>query len=253
MTAVVADDAFGFAGGARGVEDVERIGGGDRDAGMRLRSSDGVGPIEIATWKELGVVHGPLKDDAFLWFVLRDADGFVEERLVGEDAFAFYATGSGDDHFGAGIVDADGEFVRGEAAKNDGMHGTEARTGEHRDGRFRNHRHVDHNAVVLDDTLLREHTSEARDGVAEFAVGEGLDLIGDGTVVDERCLVGAAGFNMQVERVVAGVELAAAEPAVEGRAGVVENFIVLLIPVNCGGGFGPEGLGVLKRAKKSGL
>ena len=49
MAAVITDNAFGFAGGAGGVEDVERISGGDGHAIVRLCGGDSVGPIKIAT------------------------------------------------------------------------------------------------------------------------------------------------------------------------------------------------------------
>jgi hypothetical protein len=72
-------------------------------------------------------------------------------------------------------------------------------------------------------------------------------LIGDGAVVDERGLVGAASFDVPVERVEAGVELAAGEPAVEGGAGIVENLVPPLVPVDCVAGLAPERFGILNR------
>lgn len=199
------------------------------------------------------MVHGSLEDNAFGQLVVCESDGFVEKRLVGKYALAFDAAGSRDDDSGLGVVDAHGKFVRSEAPKNDGMHGTETRAGEHRNRSFRNHGHVDNDAVALYDILLREHTGKARNGVAEFAVGEGLDLIGDGAVINERGLIGAAGFYMEVERVIAGVELTAAEPAIKRRTGVVENCVPLFVPMDCGCGFSPKGFGVANRTNKSRL
>ena len=54
-----------------------------------------------------------------------------------------------DDDSGLGVVDAHGKFMRSEAPKNDGMHGTKTRAGEHRYDGFRNHGHVDHDPVTL--------------------------------------------------------------------------------------------------------
>ena len=49
MAAVITDNAFGFAGGAGGVEDVERISGGDGHAIVWLCGGDSVGPVRFAT------------------------------------------------------------------------------------------------------------------------------------------------------------------------------------------------------------
>ena len=67
-------------------------------------------------------------------------------------------------------------------------------------------------------------------------------------VVDQGEPVAVARVDVPVERVVAGVEPAAAEPAVERRARVVEDALPRLGPVDRGRGLGPERLGLLERA-----
>ena len=49
VAAVVADDALGQARGARGVQDVERVGRGDRHAFGRRRSRHELGPVVISS------------------------------------------------------------------------------------------------------------------------------------------------------------------------------------------------------------
>ena len=64
VAAVVADDALRLAGRPGGVEDVERVGCFDGDAGCGLGPRDRVAPVEIAAGDELGLEHRPLQHDA---------------------------------------------------------------------------------------------------------------------------------------------------------------------------------------------
>src|SRR5207247_4806195 len=82
---------------------------------------------------------------------------------------------------------------------------------------------------------------------AEVAVREGGDSLGNGGVVDQRRLILATAFDVPVERVVAAVHTPAREPAVEGRAGIVEHALPRLVPVDRSSGFAPERLGVVER------
>ena len=127
---------------------------------------------------------------------------------------------------------AGSKLVRGEAAEDHGMHGTEARAGEHRDRGFRNHRRVDDDAVALGDALLGESSGEPSDEIAKFSVSEGFDLRGNRTVVNQCGLIAAAAFYVEVEGVVAGVKLPAGEPAVERGVRVVEDPVPIFVPVD---------------------
>jgi hypothetical protein len=95
--------------------------------------------------------------------------------------------------------------------------------------------------------LRVQNIPRSPDGVAQFAVRKRFELIGDGAVVNERGLVGVASFDVPVERVEAAVELAAGEPAVEGGAGIVEDLVPPLVPVDCVAGIAPERFGILNR------
>jgi len=100
VASVVADDAFGFSCGAGGVQDVERVGSGDRDAALRPGCGGDFVPIEIPAGEKFGGVHGTLEDDAFFRLVMPEANGFVEKRLVRENAVALNAAGGGGDNLG---------------------------------------------------------------------------------------------------------------------------------------------------------
>ena len=175
-------------------------------------------------------------------------DRRVEQRLVCDHPPRLDPAGRGDDHLRPSVLDAGRELVRGEAAEDDGVDRADARAREHRDHRLGDHRHVDDDAVASLDSLGRERAREARDGVAQLAVGEGCGGVGDGRVVDERELVGAAVLDVPVERVVARVQPAAGEPAEERCARVVERARRRLHPVDRGRSFRPEAFRILQRA-----
>ena len=111
--------------------------------------------------------------------------------------------------FGLAVVDAGGELLGGKAAEHHRMDGADARAGEHGDHRFRHHRHVEDDAVALLDAEVAQHGAEQLHLGQQAAVGEGLLGVGDGRIVDQRRLVAAAGGDVAVERVVAGVADAA--------------------------------------------
>ncbi len=127
------------------------------------------------------------------------------------------------------------------------MHGADAGAGVGGDQRFRDHRHVDDDAIALADAELDQRARELCDQVAEFAIGVGADDIRCRAVVDDRRLLTPAGIDMPVERVVAGIGDAAAEPAVERLVRVVENLVPLLEPMYFFGSLAPETLRVLDR------
>ena len=67
---------------------------------------------------------------------------------------------------------------------------------------------------------------------------------GQRQIVDQRDLVGAAAFDMAVERVVAGVDDAAGEPAAVDALRRIEDRLWRLDPVDLRGRLCPETLGI---------
>ena len=97
-------------------------------------------------------------------------------------------------------IDAAGERIRREAAEHDRMDGADARAGEHRVGRFRDHRHVDGDAVALLDAVLLQHIGEAADMPVELVIGDLAVVVGIVAFPDDRRLV-AALLQMPVDAV----------------------------------------------------
>ena len=71
--------------------------------------------------------------------------------------------------------------------------------------------------------------------------------------MDESRLPAAPLFDVQVECVVTGIDLAAREPAVERLVGLVEDLVPFAKPMDLFGDFAPESLGVAQRAINGGL
>ena len=248
VATVVPHDTLRHARRARRVEDVEWIGRGHGHALGRWGTRHEIAPVEVAPADERRRVVGSLEDHAALWLVRGQVDRAVEERLVGDDAVHLDAARGREDEPGLGVVDALGELVRREATEDHRVDRADARARQHGHHRLRHHRHVDDDPVALRDPLAPERAGDARDRVTQLVVGEDLDGAGDGTVVDERALLAAPALDVEVERVVAGVEDAAREPADERFPRVVEDAIAALLPVNVLRRPRPETLRVFHRA-----
>ena len=98
------------------------------------------------------------------------------------------------------------------------MNGADAGAGQHGDGSFRNHRQVEDDTVAPADTACAERAGEARGEPLQLGIGEALHDAGYGTVVDQCRLFAAPRVHVAIQRVVAGIDLGAREPAGEGRA-----------------------------------
>ncbi len=95
--------------------------------------------------------------------------GLERDFAAAADAFV-----GGDDDVRLAVFDAAGERIRREAAEHHGMDGADARAGQHGVGRFRNHRHVDGDAVALLDVAVAQNVGEAADLVVQLLIGDVL-------------------------------------------------------------------------------
>ena len=196
--------------------------------------------VEVAAGRHLRPQLRALEDDDVGRRVRRLVQRGVEHGLVGDDPGRLDAARGGDHDDRAGVVDPGGELGRGEAAEHDGVDRPEAGAGEHGDRGERHHRQVDDDAVALAHAEAAQHAREARDLVEQLGVGQRRDRPGDRGVVDDRGLVAAAVADVPVERVVAGVEHPAGEPAVQRRGVVVEHPLRLGVPLHERGRLAPE-------------
>ena len=210
MPAIVAHHALGNPGGARGVEDVERIGRLDRHAGRGLagvdRGAAQLRPVVVAAVDEIAGLLRPLQDDAGLRLDARQPDRLVEQRLVLHDAAGLDAAARRKDQFWLGVLDPARELLGRKAAEHHRMHRADPRAGQHREHGFRHHRHIEDDAVALGDAKILHDGRERLHLLQHLGIGEFGDGVGQRRIVDQRHLIGAAACDMAVERVVAGVD-----------------------------------------------
>ena len=264
VAAGVAHNALRLTRGARRVEHVQFVrrfdGHGCRTGGGLLHElikgvfavlgSRGGGRVFAL---DLGWDQVALVDDAECRNVLDFVESGIDHGLVFDLPRRFDAAGGRHDGLRLEVVDAHCEFAGGEPAEDNRVDRTNARTGEHCDNRLRDHRHVDDDAVALFDALVLQHFGEPGRGVRQFAVADLLLGVGDGGVVDECGVLTPAGFDVAVKRVVADVEFAVGEPAVQRCARIVERAGGLGVPVDSLCRFEPKGFAVLHCAARGGF
>jgi hypothetical protein len=126
------------------------------------------------------------------------------------------------------------------------MDGADARTAKHGDGGFGHHRHIDDDPVAFAHAIGGQNTGEFRHLVLKLFVGVFPDGIpGDGGIINQGHLVGAAFFDVAINGVVAGVDLGAHEPPVKGLVGIVQDLVPFLDPVDILGDFAPKPFGIV--------
>ena len=156
----------------------------------------------------------PLQDDAGLGLDAGKGDRLVQQRLVLHNAAGLEPAARRKDQSRSCILDSGSEFLCGKTAEHDRVHRPDPRAGQHRDHRFRHHRHIEDDAVALGDAEIGHHGRERFHFMQHLGVGQfGDDAAGQRRIVDQRHLVAAPTRDMAVERVVAGVDHGAGEPA----------------------------------------
>ncbi len=232
MATVVTHDPLRPAGGARGVEDVERVGGRHRHALGRLGIVHRGRPVEVTLGMQRRLQLRTLEHDAAPRPMLGLLDCAVQQRLVIDQPARLDSTGGRDDHRRPRVIDPPGQLVGGETAEHDRMDRADPRAGEHRDRRLGHHRHVDDHPVAVLHSLSAQGAGEACDLVAQLAVRVTPDGVGHRRVVDQRHLIGATTFDVTIERVVTGVQAPARKPPIQRRAAVVEHALGRSDPVD---------------------
>ena len=81
----------------------------------------------------------------------------------------------------------------GEPAEHDGMDRADAGAGQHRDDRFRDHRHVDDDAIALGDAEILQDGGKRFHLRQQLGVGDRLFVASDRAVVDDGGLRAAGG------------------------------------------------------------
>ena len=168
---------------------------------------------------------------------------FVGDRLQFEEVPLAVSTVGGNEHLRRGVVDAIGESVCWEAAKDHAMRSAQAGACEHGDRHFGDHRHVDGHAVALGDAERLQCIGGLLHLAQQVVVGDGAAVAWLADPVEGDLLATTSG-DMAIDTVLRNVELAVVEPLRKGE-----------LPLQCFGEglppgqqftclVGPEGNGV---------
>ena len=182
-----------------------------------------------------------LQDQAGIRLGARELDRLVEQRLVGARPVLASTPHEADRmSFGSRVFDAGRQLIRREAAEHHRMDGADAGAGQHGDRRFRDHRHVEDDAVALRDAKVLEHGAEHCGLRLQLRIGERALRARDGAVVDDRRLPAPPGRDVAVDGIVAGVAERAGEPAAVDARLRIEDLLGGLEPVDLPGRLRPE-------------
>ena len=245
VAAVDVDDALGPAGGAAGVQDVQRVLGvhhlgGAVDAAARHQ------PVEVglALAQVLQGQLTPENDDVFQH--VATLHGLVGDALQVHPVAPAITHVPRDQRLRVGVLDAVAQRAHAEAGVHHAVDGADAGAGQHADGPLRRQGHVDDHPVPLAHAQGFQPVGEPVHLLRQPGVG--VDLLGAVLAQpDERRLVAPLGGQVPVQRVVGDVGLAAHEPAEVGIL-PLENLVPPAEPVQLIGRLGPEPLGVLHGA-----
>ncbi len=247
---------LGFAGGAGGVEDEERIFGPHRlGRAVGADGGDGVVPPDVPVVVPGDVAAGAFEHDHLVDLGLRVGERFIHVLLERYRAAAAQPFIGGDDDGGAGVDDATGQGFRRETAEHDAVHRADAGTGQHGDGGFRHHGHVEADHVAAMHSLRLQDVGKLAHLGVQLAVGE---LAIFGRVVpfpDDGDLVAALG-QMAVQTVGRDVEQAVFIPFDGDVARIIGGVLDLgvgLHPVEDLALLAPEGIRILHRGPVHGF
>src|SRR5205085_6340343 len=128
-------------------------------------------PPDIAALLDVNVVAGPSKDDH------TPDRGAATQRVV----HIFFERNNGaaaisaicrDDRDRAAVGDPVANALGAESAENDGVDRADPRAGEHGDGRLRNRRHVNDDAISFADFVSLQDVRETADIAMQLLVSE---------------------------------------------------------------------------------
>ena len=239
VAAVRVQDCFRLAGRAAGVEQKKRvfsIHGFGRDAGFGDGQVHQVVVPQVAARLHVNLLPGALDHDHGL-DRRRALERLVHDLLERHDIAAQPRAVRRDGDLALAVLDAPVQRLDRKAAVHHRMHRADLGASQHGDHDLRDAAHVDRHAVALVDAHGAQHAGEAAHFALELVVGVAALLVLL-ALPQQRDLVAPPRFGVPVQRVVHDVDLAADEPLVEGRLGVIERLVPGLEPLELVAGDG---------------
>ncbi len=251
------EDALWLTGGARSVEDVERIFGVEFFGGaVRRGSRHKFVPPEVTSRLDGDVAAGALVDD-HVFHERALLECFIDDGFEGNLGPTAPAGVLSDNGVAFCVVDAVDQCVCCKTAEDDGVDGTDACAGQEGNGELRDHAHVNGDAVAFADALLFEDIGELLYFGVELTEGESADFavaVGSGgfSFPEDGDVVALISEGMAIDTVVAEIQLAACEPG-GVRKLPVENLAPGCKPVKFMRSLCPETFRVLNGAGVQGF
>ncbi len=214
-------NAFGFAGGAAGVKDIEHVLGVHR-LGVALVGRGAIASCHQRSRPACMVGIGRLADSLHHDHFFNR--GRALQRLVGihfQRHHVAAAPGAvrGHQHFGLSVVDALTQRLHGKSAEHHAVRSANLGAGQHRDGQLRRHAHVKRHAVALLHAQRLQHVGELVDLALEHPERQDARIAGL-AFPDDRRLVAAPRGRVAVDAIVGDVQLRIDEPFGPGNVPV---------------------------------
>ena len=169
-------------------------------------------------------------------------NGCVEQRLIIDNAPRLDTARGSEDELGCRIINTRRQLGRRKATKNDAMHRTQPCTGQSRNRRLGNHRHINNDAVAFRNAMRLHHTGHGLDAVEQVAIAQRGAAIAQRAVMDKSSAPPMARRDMAIDTVKTAIHLAIQEPAIAGFI-AREGLCRWACPIKAGGLALPEGLG----------
>ena len=211
-------DALRLPGGARGVEDEQRVLGVERLGVVRVGLAvDEVVPPHVATLGPRHVDPGAPDHQHVLdrW----------RSRATASSTFSFSGAGLPRRYWPSAVITSlacasaiRAAAPRREPAEDHAVHRAEPGAGQHRDDRLGDHRQVDRHPVAGLQPELGQRVRGLADLALQVGVGDGAGVARLALPVD-RDLLAVPGLDVPVDAVDGDVELAVGEPLRERRVG----------------------------------
>ena len=230
VTAAGVEDPFRFSGGSGRVKDEERMFGIESRCGRGTGlAGDGFMPPDVAADGHVDFLGGAFEDDDFFDRVRADGEGGIDVIFQWDDFSTAPAAIGGDDKGRSGIGNTVGDGGGGKPAKNHAVYGAEAGAGQHGNGGFRHHGHVNNDPVFGLNALGGQHVGCSAYFAVKLGVSQGAG-ISRLTFKNDGSFVAPQGIGrMAIDAIFSHIELATDEPFGVRRL-PLERFGPLFLP-----------------------
>ena len=239
-----------LAGGTAGIKDEERVFGVHRLAGTAVGNAlrQFVIPV-IAPLAHRDIAAGMAQHQNRLH--RNFFERLVDIGLQWDPLTAAQALVGGDDPVALAVLDPSRDRFGRETAEDHRMHRPDPRAGQHGEGAFGHHRHIDRDPVALFDAHSLERVRHLDDLALQIGIGDlariAFRIVG---LEDQRDRIAMAVLDMAIDGAVADVEPAIGKPLDSDRIErPVRDGRRFGDPVEPLGLFGPEPVRILQAAR----